>query len=144
MSGVLFGFEIATGVALFVVVLFVIVPRLWMPIRAWHYLHSKQTPPPAVRRYMVKVGIQKLKRSKSLPPEEQARLATQVMTAALDDKEGVFEGMHSDLLGEGMAMLGRIPLEHCASCRKPVFTHEAMKLCEEYYCDTCGKAKKLA
>jgi len=92
---------------------------------------------------MLKKGIEKLKRS-NLPPEELEQWAKQITLAALDDKEGVFAGMHSDLLREGMAMLGRIPLDHCATCKKLIFVHEATKLGEKYYCEGCNQAMKSA
>ena len=138
------GFQIAAGIALFLLVFFVIIPRLWLPLRVcWYQTIAKdKTPPPEIRKYLMKRGIRTLKKAKNLPPEVQQKVAVQVLAAALDDNDGVFEGMHDEMVSDAMQFLGTIPLEHCATCARPVFAHEAKKIGEQYFCENCGPAKK--
>jgi formylmethanofuran dehydrogenase subunit E len=144
MNGILLGFEIALGIALFWVVFFVAIPRLSLPVRVWLFTHfrKEQTPPPEMRRYLVRRGIKLLKKVKKLPPEIQKKTAMELMQAALDDKEGVFEGMHSEMIADAMKFLGSIPLECCANCAGPIFTHEAVKINGAYFCDNCAQSEK--
>jgi hypothetical protein len=144
MNGVLLGFQIAAGIALFLLVFFVIIPRLSLHLRVWWYqtIVKDKTPPPEIRKYLVKSGMRTLKKVKNLPPEVQQRVALQVLTAALDDKDGTFDGIHSEMIADAMQFLGAIPLEHCATCKRPVFTHEATKTGDQYFCASCGQTRK--
>jgi hypothetical protein len=144
MNGVILGFEIAAGIGLFILVFFVIIARISMPLRAWWYqrVNKGQTPPPEVRRYLMRSGIRMLKRVKKLPPETQEQVATQMLAAALDDKDGVFEGMHDEMIADAMAFLGTLPLEHCATCKRPIFTYKATIIGDMYYCENCGQAQR--
>ena len=144
MDGVFLGFQIAAGISLFALLFFVVIPRLWMPFLAWWYLRvdKTKTPPPKVRRYLMKRGIQRLTKAQGLPPEVQQKVAMEELIAALDDPDGVFDGMWSEMSADAMTRLAQIPLEHCASCNRPVFTHQATKIDAAYYCESCGQGRK--
>jgi superfamily II helicase len=144
MNGVLLGFEIATGIALFFVVFLVVIPRISLPLRAfwYHRVNTTKTAPPEVRRYLLKKGIGHLKsaqRANKLPPDDVEKIAKQIYLAALTDEEGVYKGMQGEMISEAMHFLGL--LVWCATCNRPLFTREAIKIGEEYFCENCGKAK---
>lgn len=142
MDGVLLGFEIAAGVALFLFVFFVLIPRISLPFRSWYYrVIAKGTPPPEIRRYLMKSGIRNLQKVK-LSPEEANKVGVEVLATALGDEDGVFQGMHDEMVSSAMAVLGSIPLDHCATCKRPIFIHESTKIDDRYFCENCGQAEK--
>jgi hypothetical protein len=144
MHGVVLGFEIAAGIALFLFVFFVVVPRVSLSVRAWWYRTFKKdvVAPPEIRRYLMKSGIADLKKAKHLAPGVREKVATQVLAAALDDDEGVFAGMHDSMVADAMQFLSGVPSEHCAGCGSPIFIHKAIKIDERYFCEGCGQARK--
>jgi formylmethanofuran dehydrogenase subunit E len=113
-------------------------------MRVWWYEHFVKADhwPPYVREYMVRQGWKELARAKSLSPEKQAEVATRELAAALSDDEYLTSAFKSELLADGMTRLGKIPLDHCAGCKSPVFTHEAAWLDGKPYCKSCAPQKK--
>lgn len=103
-----FGFEIAAAIVVIVVLFFVVIPRLLMPGRAWWYLRVARgsTPPPEVRRYLMKRGMEQL-RNADLPPEIQRTLAIEQLAAVLDDKDHVFDEVLGDVVGDAMGRLAK-------------------------------------
>ena len=79
-----------------------------MPLRAWWYLRiaKGKTPPPAVRRYLMKRGMEQLK-GLDLPPEMQKSLALEQLTAVLDDRDHVFDDMLGDVLQDALERLAK-------------------------------------
>jgi hypothetical protein len=65
----------------------------------------------------------------SLSPQQQIEIATrQVMIGLSGEEENLSPEFKAELLRDGMSRLGQIPLEHCAACGTPVFTHEAVSI----------------
>jgi hypothetical protein len=144
MNGIFLGFEIAAGMALFMFLLVLVMRRaVWtLPLRGWWYIRiaRKRTPPPEVRRYLMTTGLNQLKNYPNLPTELQEKVAIEELAAVLEDD--AFEGMAGDLIEDAFTRLGSVPLEHCTTCKCPVLRHEATRVGDSYYCETCGKAKK--
>jgi hypothetical protein len=92
-----------------------------------------------VREYIFRQGVKTLARLKNLSPKIQEEVALQDLTAALsEDDKYLTPGFKSELLADGMHRLGQIPLEHCALCKRPVFTHKAKIVNDRFYCETCA------
>lgn len=86
----------------------------------------------------MKTGLEQI-RDQNILPAMQAKIGCELLVAACDD---VFSGMANDLVSDGLERLGSIPLEHCARCKAPVFTHQATQIAGRHYCETCAKAEK--
>ena len=114
--------------------------RVSMPVRAWWYRHiAKQKEVPLdVRKYLLKRGLKLLRKIENPTPEQQQEIATAELTAALGGEPGLLSESPGDLLGEAMTRLAQIPLEHCTSCHRPIFTHKAVKKDDRFYCPDCG------
>lgn len=114
---------------------------MFMRPRAWWYEHfiKREAWPRDVREYIIRSGLKTLKKA-NLSPEKQSEIATMELMGALED-ENLSSELKSDLLGDAMKRLGEIPLEHCANCGRPVFTHEAKTIAEKPYCKSCGSRK---
>ena len=115
-----------------------LMPRWLLPLRAWWYLRiaTGATPPREVRKYLLKRGQSKLN-DVDLPPELQKEIALSEL-AAVCEEEGPADELMGDLLEDALKRLSTIPLEHCLRCKRPVFTHEATKIGDAYYCKTCA------
>lgn len=70
MNGLLLGFEIATGILLFLNILLFIPPRMWMPLRVWWYLHveKQKALPPDLKEYLLRRGMKRLSKAKNISP----------------------------------------------------------------------------
>lgn len=110
-----------------------------MPFRAWWYsrFRKDQDWPPDVRIYFFRRGVKTLGKVKQIPPEKQAEIATTEITAALSGQDLPPEFLE-ELLADGMQRLAEIPLEQCAACGRPVFTHEAIVVDGKPRCATCA------
>ncbi len=106
---------------------------MWM--RAWWYrrIATKKIPPAAIRRYLMKSGLNDLK-GVELPAKLKIEIAAHELSAALDPD---FAEIEADLFLDGTARLGEIPTVKCARCRRPIFTHEAHAFGGEQYCEVC-------
>jgi hypothetical protein len=116
---------------------------MFMRLRSWWYLHLVKAKawPPDVREYIVRSGLEMTKKA-SLSPQQQSEIATrQVMIGLSGEEENLSPEFKAELLRDGMSRLGQIPLEHCAACGTPVFTHEAMSIDGVPYCKSCGSRK---
>jgi hypothetical protein len=70
MNGVLLGFEIATGIFVFLNILLFILPRMRMPLRVWWYLlvETQKALPPDLKEYLLRRGMKRLSKAKSISP----------------------------------------------------------------------------
>ena len=138
MGAIVLAAKVVASIALFLLVVVVLMPRLLRPLRAWWYLRmaTGAKPPKEVRRYLLRSGQRKLQ-NLDLPPKLQQEIAVSELAAALEE-EGPADELTGDLLKDAIERLGKIPLEHCLRCKRPIFTHEAIKIGEAYYCKTCA------
>lgn len=122
------------------------IARITMPFRAWWYkrIAKEEKVPPDVRRYFINTGLKQLRRIKNPTPEEQIEIAQLMMEAALRAEPEILSEPRGDLLGDAVKRFGSIPLEHCATCHRPIFTHEAVKMENTFYCPDCGGRALLA
>ena len=96
--------------------------------------------PAEVRVYVLRRAVKWLEKAKVVSPDVQRAIATAELATALSDYE-LCPGLVSELIADGMNRLGQIPLEHCATCGRPVFTHEAVKIDDKSYCESCGNQR---
>lgn len=95
--------------------------------------------PPDVKEHVIRRGWKMLSKTKNIQPEVQKELSVTELTAALTAAPGELSGEFRDeLIADGFDRLRQIPLEHCAACGRPVFTHEGVKIDHKFYCETCG------
>lgn len=107
MNGILLGIEIAAGICIFYLLFFKVGPFLLLPARGWWYMRVARnvTPPPEVRRYLMKSGMKKL-HGADLSPDAQFDIAVAQLAAATDET-GTFDEMTGDLLQDALARLGK-------------------------------------
>ncbi len=115
---------------------------MFISLRAWWYEHfvKRQAWPADVREYIVRSGLEIVKKA-NLSPEKQSEIATMELMGALSDEDNLSPEFKAELLGDAMKRLGEIPLEHCTNCKRPVFTHEAIRIDAKPYCKSCGSRK---
>jgi hypothetical protein len=114
---------------------------MFIGLRVWWYEHfvKREAWPPDVVEYIYRSSLEMLKKA-NLSPEQQSEIA-KIELAAVLESENLGGGLRSELLGDALERLGEIPLEDCASCKCPVFTHEAIRIGAKPYCKDCGNRK---
>jgi hypothetical protein len=118
---------------------------MWTRLRAWWYGYFIKVKawPPDVREYVVRSGL-KIAKNSNLSPKQQSEIAArEVMIGLSGGEEDLSAEFKAELLRDGMSRLGQIPLEHCADCGRPVFTHEANWIDGKPHCKSgdCYKVK---
>jgi len=117
-------------------------PRMWLPFRAWWYLHvdRKKPLPPDVKEYVFRRANRMISKLKDVSPEEKLKLSEMQLVAAVTAEPGeISEDLRGDLLAQSLNRLGEIPAEKCAKCGIPVFTHAATRISQRVYCQRCAK-----
>jgi hypothetical protein len=118
---------------------------MWMKLRAWWYLRGKpENIPRDVREYTIRRYL-KIVAQGQKTPEAKQKLSTQLMAGALGlEPDQISSELRDEMVAASMNLLGEIPLHHCTNCDRPVFQHEAVKIEDKFYCDTCGAREKKA
>jgi hypothetical protein len=113
--------------------------------RAWYYLTARRWNqqldlPPDVKNFILRRALRRIHSvNRELTPKEQDELATLEMNALLLNEPGTLESdTMNELVGDAIGRLGKIPLEHCSRCSRPVFQYKATKTDTGYLCEDCA------
>jgi hypothetical protein len=117
---------------------------MFIRLRSWWYYHfvKREEWPSDVVEHILRRGWKRLAKVKNLTPEKQSEIATTELTGVMDCDD-LSPDLRGELLGDAMKRLAEIPLEHCSSCKSPVFTHEATMIEGKPYCEACVHQKKI-
>lgn len=91
--------------------------------------------PRDVKEYVLRRAMNRVRKARTVSPEKQSELAAVLMRPVLTAEPGELSPkLIDELIATSFGLLGRVPLEHCATCGRPVFTHEAIKKDDKFYC----------
>jgi hypothetical protein len=116
---------------------------MFTSLRVWWYKHcvKREKWPSDVVEHILRRGWKQLAKVKNITPQKQSEIA-KIELAGVLETDGLSPELRGELLDDAMKRLAEIPLEHCTTCKRPVFTYEAKMIDGKPYCESCASEKK--
>lgn len=75
-----------------------------------------------------------------MSPEQKTKLFKEMFAHGFSsvDNVDISRELRADILFESLELGASVPRTHCANCNCTIFIHEAKKIGEKHYCESCA------